>query len=636
MPSGKPLSTFDPSCWSACWTEFFYGDCVPNLSARPNKKVSMQEIFSALMSREELEYAVDGDASPYVAPEQSRFDSAEFACTFGDVLRRMRLWQAVKASFSRPGYEQDLREISRVSAADFVQWAVKLETDPGQAPGSKSVATALRHLQFSTSIVPFTDGYRTMNRHIGAAMNLAWGPLVIFTTCNYADHYSPLVVELFNTATRSVKATLPVGPENMACLSSVEPRMPTLKRMQKMCAASPRSAAKFWLLMEELFLCHLLGVSQAFLGKFRLQSGSSLTHLQEDDFASSGAPGLAMFCQGLLAPLEDQGRGFVHAHRKVYGVPSGFEDTVSELFRALADQLHNSAPRETSADAFAGARSRLLKAATQLQYDSAVEPGVQLGQAQPVSQKQLQQSRMDGGLEPDGSHRDQLVLSPAERLQHVVREEELAASENRPPRNARTEVPLTGCQLSVFPAYRLPSGFADLRSRFGSSATPWDFNERGELQRFVMPNSDSATLEDFERDSQAWSLQFSQDVRFLHVHCHDHCCTTTCVKYAKNDRTGEKGIIEKGSCSRVSIQFLFSVQFQRYGQWSLESSEACAQARQAFGARSLGAGFFHGFKSVWSSPSRAQASFQIMFQRRCAGSSPLQHRLPVHGPSSAC
>ena len=34
VPSGSPLSTFDPNTYAACWTEYFYGDCVPFLERR--------------------------------------------------------------------------------------------------------------------------------------------------------------------------------------------------------------------------------------------------------------------------------------------------------------------------------------------------------------------------------------------------------------------------------------------------------------------------------------------------------------------------------------------------------------------------------------------------------------------------
>ena len=75
--------------------------------------------------------------------------------------------------------------------------------------------------------------------------------------------------------------------------------------MRQICASSPRSAAKFWLLMHDLILRHLFGISSATSGKFRLQSPLGLrAKLQEDDCASGTSFGLAAFCAAMLGPLE--------------------------------------------------------------------------------------------------------------------------------------------------------------------------------------------------------------------------------------------------------------------------------------------------------------------------------------------
>ena len=68
--TGAPLSFFDPASWVACFTEFFFGDCVPNLE-RP-AKISWRHLFRYLMGREELEYHLDSDVERYVANSDSR------------------------------------------------------------------------------------------------------------------------------------------------------------------------------------------------------------------------------------------------------------------------------------------------------------------------------------------------------------------------------------------------------------------------------------------------------------------------------------------------------------------------------------------------------------------------------------
>ena len=72
VPSGTPLSTFDPNTYPACWTEYFYGDCVPFLQRQ--RPVTCQQVFAALPDREELEYTLPSDdiTHPYKAAVKSR------------------------------------------------------------------------------------------------------------------------------------------------------------------------------------------------------------------------------------------------------------------------------------------------------------------------------------------------------------------------------------------------------------------------------------------------------------------------------------------------------------------------------------------------------------------------------------
>ena len=213
---------------------------------------------------------------------------------------------------------------------------------------------------------------------------------------------------------------------------------------------------------------------------------------------------------------------------KFYGIPNGLEDVFRKVFANPTSFL------ETS-------RKQLEQSASSRQYDSATEPGRQLGQhmpPEPFTQKQQAQSRLDGGEEFDGTLRDHVVLAPPEPLKHVQLEAACAERENRAPRDSYREVPLTGNQLSIFPSYRLPFFFARgevLNPEMNMSSTsPWQFDSNGVLETFVLPSKENASISAFLEDSAAWSKNFAQDVRFLHCHCHDHCCTTTCIKYSKN------------------------------------------------------------------------------------------------------
>ena len=56
--AGKPMNMFDPSTWSKCMTEFWFGDALPNDDRRP-RKITFEQIFAALPDRDELEYHPD-------------------------------------------------------------------------------------------------------------------------------------------------------------------------------------------------------------------------------------------------------------------------------------------------------------------------------------------------------------------------------------------------------------------------------------------------------------------------------------------------------------------------------------------------------------------------------------------------
>ncbi len=100
VPAGKPLSMFDAAAFPGAFTEFLFGDCVPFLPRQ--RALTCQQIFDALLNREELEYNLPADEELYKASELSRFDSPEFCTVFADYLRKMKLFQSCRASFERP------------------------------------------------------------------------------------------------------------------------------------------------------------------------------------------------------------------------------------------------------------------------------------------------------------------------------------------------------------------------------------------------------------------------------------------------------------------------------------------------------------------------------------------------------
>ena len=110
----------------------------------------------------------------------------------------------------------------------------------------------------------------------------------------------------------------------------------------------------------------------------------------EDDPASNGEPGLGNFASGMLEPLEAQGRGFGHGHKKVVGVPRASEEKLRRMFAEENEgELKSMLNR---------AREKLLECVATVMYDSAVLPAEQLGEKvlpEPFSKKQQLHSRLD-------------------------------------------------------------------------------------------------------------------------------------------------------------------------------------------------------------------------------------------------
>ena len=395
--------------------------------------------------------------------------------------------------------------------------------------------------------------------HFGCAMNQIFGPLTVFHTQNYADNYSPEILKLQSSEPAPGDGShLASEPPVIGYVQNI--LMPTLQKMHQMTAASPRSTAKFFLLMEELSYRHLYRVDQAWLGNFRLRSPAG-AQFKEDDFASNGLRGLADFVTALFKCIESQARGFAHGHGKVHSIPDGtlgllrcLEDVIKEI-HALKVASGGEHPADDLVDGIVTQRTQaynktLIDSASTRQYESATLPAKQLGVVlpdAPFTEKQQRQSRYDGGLEEDGVTVRRLVpVQPAEPLAHVARNRRRLNFEHQVCGNEYREVPLTGCQLCTAPHYLLPHSFGQ-KFPLGDEGEiddgevaqlpglPWVFNElSGELQHFLADLSGRvATADDFHADAVVFEKCFGLDTRFLHHHNCDHCCSGTCVKNVK-------------------------------------------------------------------------------------------------------
>ena len=201
----------------------------------------------------------------------------------------------------------------------------------------------------------------------------------------------------------------------------------------------------------------MLGIGRYSVGSHRNSQVINFQYI-EDDYCSSAELGLAGFAVNELEPCEAQARGFTHGHRKVYGVPEPAGPEVLQQFRAICNDA--GAPATSSLiGLLAEIVNTLVQCATTLQYETATLPAKQMQHTVPAEKftvRQQELSRLDGGLEIDGSYRQKVEPSPEEPLGHIAAEKERASQEHRPLKDTYRELPLTGCHNSLLPVYRQP------------------------------------------------------------------------------------------------------------------------------------------------------------------------------------
>ena len=206
--TGAPLSLFDPAAWVACHTEFFYGDCAPNLD-RP-AKISWRYLFRYLMNREELEYHLGSDVEDYgkkyKANADSRFNTPEFAALCADAVRKLQVLQSTKVFWAKTGHTfcKDMKIIAKTTDKDFEAFQLSLQKaaiqnvpitsliSQAKAQGCVAVQRTLQHVLMHTATTAFSEGAKTTFRHMGGAMNERFGPFSAFFTTNFPDTYHVL------------------------------------------------------------------------------------------------------------------------------------------------------------------------------------------------------------------------------------------------------------------------------------------------------------------------------------------------------------------------------------------------------------------------------------------------------------
>ena len=386
-------------------------------------------------------------------------------------------------------------------------------------------------------------------RQMSFSVTLLFGSLKAFVTTNFADTYTPVTVLLYNCGRATEPADDIDGLIGEMTLNLFEdtPSMPTLQRMHQIVAQHPFIQARLFLLLEQLTVTELLCGNYISIGTTVLDSldrPPTTVYDYEDCYASDGNPGIANLMTCMMEPLEAQGRGFSHGHKKVTGVPATRVAALKNMFAAGDDELKQNMQR---------IRDESLRAAVTFQYVSATLLAKQLGapsMPECFSKKQQVQSRLDGGIELDGKTvRTPLEVTAEEPQGHVVRERTLAEAEQRSCRNAYRCLPLTGCHQSMLPCYRSSAAVGRLEeytldeyglmpdsAKLQSLHANWDVSKDGEVTRILNDDGVALTEEELESDAKLWSLIYTRHVRSQFGQNHNHSCTKTCTKYATDDK----------------------------------------------------------------------------------------------------
>ena len=220
--------------------------------------------------------------------------------------------------------------------------------------------------------------------------------------------------------------------------------------MHQLIAESPRAQVQFFKLTDDIADIHFMGINGSSIGRHHVPL--LFNHIrQEDTLACTCVPSLGGFGIAELEPFESQARGFQHGHRKVYKIPATREQDIVRLFREHDQSVLHSLLQQL--------RQAMISCAESLQYNASTLPATQVRQTvllEKFTKKQQLQSRLDGGVELDGSRRQLLETTPQERPGHHGLEHRQAHSEQRPPVSLYSQVFLKGCHQSLIPTYRLP------------------------------------------------------------------------------------------------------------------------------------------------------------------------------------
>ena len=476
---GQPLTFWEPDFWTKSFPYLFpYGDGVYGLSRRV--PIQFHQWITLLLRRSELYYecpktdpehpcplaasssqvtvktcAVCTSTAPTTPLATARWSSCrDFLFVAWDCWRRLETMRATKMHVERKGFGQDLATIAKANSSMLGE-AIRTLGSASMTTlfQSQSIAfelkKALRSVFLMTSHVVGSDGARVQLRHEQTAMMARFGPLGAFITMNVNDLGHPLLIEMFDSG-NGLKGHTTLdsdGKQHKYNLSLLEetPSVPSKRAVATLCAADPVTQARFFIIMYQLFLTHILGLGP--VDDLLRHNGFHDGVVYGDGFAASFCNGSCPPIAAAHFPIEEQGRLSCHGHGTVIFV----SDRALSWFRETLDGQTADAKQRLSEW-----RTQVLRSVETVQNTCAgVTPRLLIGcnpdydfESPHYSDTMRKADHYDGSLLKCAKHPEARHLHVAVQNKHLT-EAESSTDPAVPPRDR----PQTGFICSTLPHF---------------------------------------------------------------------------------------------------------------------------------------------------------------------------------------
>ena len=256
------LSWWNPKYWSSARpTEFCYGDCVWGLESQP-VPLTVVEWINVLLRREELEYTLPGEDTPYEAAKINRFRLVwQVLHLLHSFWRVTETTKSVHTYLKTPGAFGLARNVLDVTPEMIEQYILQGQRE-GRTPSLHRIQAdkdapellrkAMSSLHQATASLVGSSGHRRLLQQEGVAYTLRFGPALVFLTPNLADTKQPLLLVV-------------QGEEFRFDEDVTESYRDMVARL----ARDPVGQTLVFELMVRLFFVHVLGIRPELIGHRR-------------------------------------------------------------------------------------------------------------------------------------------------------------------------------------------------------------------------------------------------------------------------------------------------------------------------------------------------------------------------------